>query len=103
LYLLKSLIYKTLLNSDGHRLTAINRLTGTLNSAAPFSIAAASLGASTLPSQTAFAAILYMRHLVGLGGSGFFAIPAVSGRETSFFNPLNGEPRLAEVPRYAVL
>jgi hypothetical protein len=34
-----------------HRLTAINRLAPTLNSAAPFSMAVASSGASTMPSH----------------------------------------------------
>jgi hypothetical protein len=41
-----------------HRRIAISLLAGTLNSAAPFSMAVASSGASTFPSQTAFAAIL---------------------------------------------
>ena len=42
----------------GHRLTAISLEAGTLNSAAAFSIAVASSGASTSPSQTALLAIL---------------------------------------------
>jgi hypothetical protein len=42
-------------------------------------MAAASSGASTLPSHTALDAILQTPHLIGLGGSGFFAMPAVSG------------------------
>jgi hypothetical protein len=41
----------------GHRLYAISLLAGTLNSLAAFSIAAASSGASTSPSQTALLAI----------------------------------------------
>jgi hypothetical protein len=41
-----------------HLRIAINRLAGTLNSAATFSIAATSLGASTAPSHTALLAIL---------------------------------------------
>jgi hypothetical protein len=42
----------------GHRRIAISLLVGTLNSAAAFSIAAASSGASTSPSQMALLAIL---------------------------------------------
>jgi hypothetical protein len=42
----------------GHRRIAISLLAGTLNSAAAFSIAAASSAASTSPSQTALLAIL---------------------------------------------
>jgi hypothetical protein len=41
-----------------HRRIAIRLLATTLNSAAPFSIAVTSSGASTLPSQTALAASL---------------------------------------------
>jgi hypothetical protein len=41
-----------------HRRTAMSLFAGTLNAAAPFSIAAASSGASTVPSRTALAAIL---------------------------------------------
>jgi hypothetical protein len=51
---------------------------GTLNSAAAFSIAATSSGASTSPSQTALLAILQTFQLIGFGGSGFFAMPRVS-------------------------
>jgi hypothetical protein len=42
----------------GHCRIAIKPVDGTLNSAAAFSIAAASSGASTSPSQTALLAIL---------------------------------------------
>ena len=44
--------------AGGHRLTAISLLAGTLNSAAAFSVAAASSDASTTPSQTASRATL---------------------------------------------
>jgi hypothetical protein len=42
----------------GHRRIAISLLAGTLNSAAAFSTAMASSGASTVPSRTALATIL---------------------------------------------
>jgi hypothetical protein len=42
----------------GHLRVAISLLAGTLNSAAPFSIAVASSVASTMPSRSALAAIL---------------------------------------------
>jgi hypothetical protein len=42
----------------GHRLTTSSLVAGTLNSAAAFSNAAALSGASTMPSHTAFLAIL---------------------------------------------
>jgi hypothetical protein len=58
----------------GHRRIVISLVAGTLNSAAAFSIAAASSGASTVPSHTDLLAILKMFQLVGFGGSGFFAI-----------------------------
>jgi hypothetical protein len=45
------------LATDDRRI-AISLFAGTLNSAAPFSIAVATSGASIVPSRTAFAAIL---------------------------------------------
>jgi hypothetical protein len=42
----------------GHRLTTSSLVAGTLNSVAAFSNAAALSGASTMPSHTAFLAIL---------------------------------------------
>jgi hypothetical protein len=42
----------------GHRRIAISLFAGTLNSAAPFSMAVATSGASTFPSQTALAVSL---------------------------------------------
>jgi hypothetical protein len=46
-----------------HRRIAISPLAGTLSSAAAFSIAVASLGASTVPTHSALLAILYSRRL----------------------------------------
>jgi hypothetical protein len=65
----------------GHRLTAVRRLLDTPNSAAAFSMAVASSDASTVPSQTAGAAIFQMLYLVGFGGSGFLAMRQVSAAE----------------------
>jgi hypothetical protein len=58
-----------------HRLNAISRLAATLNSAAPFSMAAASSAASIVPSQTALLAILLTFQRIGSGGSSFVAMP----------------------------
>jgi hypothetical protein len=71
----------------GHRRMAISLVAGTLNLVAAFSIAMASSAASTVPCRTALAAILQMAQVVGLGGSGFFAMPASIKRELLSFNP----------------
>jgi hypothetical protein len=52
----------------GHRLTAVRRLLDTPNSVAAFSMAVASSDASTVPSQTAGAAIFQMLYLARLSG-----------------------------------
>jgi hypothetical protein len=64
----------------GHRLTTSSLLDGTLNSAAAFSMAAAPLGASTIPSHTAFLAGSCRRlHAASSGsGPGFSAMQQVS-------------------------
>src|SRR5262249_22042875 len=62
-----------------HRRLAYRRRTSILNSSAAFTIAVASSGASTEPSQTDFDAILNISQRMGAGGSGFFAMPAVWG------------------------
>jgi hypothetical protein len=60
-----------------HRRIAISLLAGTLKTAAAFSLAAASSGASTVPSRTALAATWKMLQTIG-SGCGFSAMPAVS-------------------------
>jgi hypothetical protein len=73
---------------EGRR-TAINLLAGTLNTAAAFSIAEVPSGASTVPIHTSLAEKRYTLHVVGFGGSGFFAMPEYRARATSI-QPVDG-------------